>query len=153
MKYISIIVLIVLFGCQSVSKPEKPDNLIPKEKMMDIMMDSYLSNAARSVNNRKVRSYGLKLDSLIYAKYNVDSLQFANSNTYYAADLDTYEEMFKTIEERLGVLKSKADSIQKANANDKDATPEKDEEVTDTIDETEAGSLVPSINTIQDSIE
>ena len=61
--------------------------------------------------------------------------------------------MFKTIEERLGVLKSKADSIQKANANNKDATPEKDEEVTDTIEETEAGSLVPSINTIQDSIE
>ncbi|HBY66927.1 MAG TPA: DUF4296 domain-containing protein, partial [Flavobacteriaceae bacterium] len=86
MKYAYLILLIVAFGCQSVQKPEKPENLIPKEKMIDIMMESYLSNAARSVNNRKLRSYGLKLDSLIYAKYNIDSLQLAKSNTYYAAD-------------------------------------------------------------------
>ena len=142
------IVLIVAFGCQSVEKPKKPDNLIPKGKMIDIMMESYLSNAARSVNNRKIRSYGLKLDSLIYAKYKVDSAQVVESNNYYAADLETYESMFKTIDERLKALKKKADSIQEI----KEANKSEEEKAKDSLKE-QAG-LVPAlqVSSSQDSI-
>lgn len=142
------IVLIVAFGCQSVEKPKKPDNLISKGKMIDIMMESYLSNAARSVNNRKIRSYGLKLDSLIYAKYKVDSAQVVESNNYYAADLETYESMFKTIDERLKALKKKADSIQEI----KEANKSEEEKAKDSLKE-QAG-LVPAlqVSSSQDSI-
>lgn len=151
MKYFSIIVLIIVLSCQSVTTPEKPDNLIPKEKMIDIMMESYLSNAARSVNNRKIRSYGLKLDSLIYAKYDVDSLQFAKSNDYYAADLQTYESIFTTIDERLNALKTKADSIQKVEAENKNEEKSEEEKKKDTI--LKESGLVPPVKTAQDSIE
>ena len=151
MKYFSIIFLIIVFGCQSVTTSEKPDDLIPKDKMIDMMMESYLSNAARSVNNRKIRSYGLKLDSLIYAKYDVDSLQFAKSNDYYAADLETYESIFTTIDERLNALKTKADSIQKVNAENENEEKSEEEKKKDTI--LKESGIVPPLNTAQDSIE
>lgn len=151
MKYVYLILLIFAFGCQSVEKPEKPDNLIPEEKMVDIMMETYLSNAARSVNNRKLRSYGLKLDSIIYAKYNVDSLQFVKSNTYYAANLEIYESMFKTIEERFIALKEEADSVQKKEEEQEENNKTEAEKRKDTI--AEQSGLVPSIQVSQDSIE
>ena len=152
MKYVYFIFLVVAFGCQSVQKPEKPKDLIPKEKMIDIMMESYLSNAARSVNNRKLRSYGIKLDSLIYAKYNIDSLQLVKSNNYYSANLETYESMFKTIEEKLTVLKVKADSIQKLEKAKRGDNRSKEEKNRDSI--LEESGLGPAINAAsQDSIE
>jgi len=152
MKYVYFIFLVVAFGCQSVQKPEKPKDLIPKEKMIDIMMESYLSNAARSVNNRKLRSYGIKLDSLIYAKYNIDSLQLVKSNNYYSANLETYESMFKTIEEKLTVLKVKADSIQKLEKAKRGDNRSKEEKNRDSI--LEKSGLGPAINAAsQDSIE
>ncbi len=147
MKYVYLILLIFAFGCQSVEKAEKPDNLIPEEKMVNIMMESYLSNAARSVNNRKIRSYGLKLDSVIYAKYNVDSTQVIKSNNYYAANLETYESMFKTIEERLKILKKKADSVQEI----KEANKSEEEITKDSLNE--QSGLVPTLEALsQDSI-
>ncbi len=152
MKYLCLIVVFIVFGCQSVQEPEKPDNLISKEKMIDIMTESYLSNAARSVNNRKLRSYGLKLDSLIYAKYDVDSLQLVKSNSYYSADLETYESMFKTIEERLTALKVKADSIKKLEEEKIENNKTDEEKRSDSI--AEKSGLVPSIRvSSQDSIE
>ncbi|PVW14169.1 DUF4296 domain-containing protein [Marixanthomonas spongiae] len=152
MKYIFPILLCIFLGCQSVEKPEKPDNLIPKEKMVDMMLESYLSNAARSVNNRKIRSYGLKLDSLLYAKYRVDSLQFAKSNTYYAADLETYQEMFTTIEERLKALKKEADSIQKVKEAKKENQKTEEEKEKDSI--LKKSGLGPALQSAsQDSLE
>lgn len=147
MKQLLFILLFAIFGCQSVEEPKKPDNLIPEEKMVNIMMESYLSNAARSVNNRKIRSYGLKLDSVIYAKYNVDSTQVIKSNNYYAANLETYESMFKNIEERLKILKMKADSIQEI----KEANKTEEERAKDSLNK--QSGLVPTLDaSSQDSI-
>ncbi|RFN59395.1 DUF4296 domain-containing protein [Marixanthomonas ophiurae] len=148
MKYLFFILFFAAFGCQSVEKPKKPDNLISEEKMIEIMMESYISNAARSVNNRKIRSYGLKLDSVIYAKYNVDSTQVSNSNNYYAANLEDYESMFQIIDERLKALKKEADSIQKLE----EANKSEEEKVKDSV--SEQSGLVPALQaSSQDSIE
>ncbi|MCH2490354.1 MAG: DUF4296 domain-containing protein [Flavobacteriales bacterium] len=104
--------LLLFVGCAETVEPEKPARLIAEEKMIDILTDAYLSNAARSVNNRLIRDKGVMLDSLIYSKHNIDSLQFAQSNAYYAAQMDTYSEMFKEVEARLMRLKKESDSLQ-----------------------------------------
>lgn len=98
-------------GCQNIDKPEPPDNLIPKDKMVAIITDAYLSNAARGFNTRIVREKGYKLDSILYASYAIDSAQFAQSNAYYATDLDTYEAMFTKVSENLELLKMEKDSL------------------------------------------
>jgi hypothetical protein len=109
-KKLLYITLVLATACQHVERPEKPDDLIAKDKMVDILTDIYISNAAKSVNNKVIRQKGLKLDSLIYAKYNIDSVQFVRSHAYYNADLNGYNEIFKNIEERLEAMLEKADS-------------------------------------------
>lgn len=99
-------------GCQDVKLPKKPGNLIAKNEMIDILAEAYIVNAARSVDYRTVLSKGVKLDSLIYKKFGIDSLQFAESNAYYSSDINTYLDMFQQIEAKLGVWKNKLDSLQ-----------------------------------------
>lgn len=115
MKKIWSLVFIALFfcGCQNVERPQKPKNLISKEKMAQIISEAYLANAARSVNNRLIIEKGLKLDSLIYQKFNVDSLQFAQSNTYYAAQVNDYLEILTNVEQHLLNTEKALDSLYK----------------------------------------
>ena len=107
MKHFFYIVLcMLLLSCQDVKKPEKPDNLIPEDVMVALLSEIYLGNAARSVDNKSMQKKGVKIDSFLFKKYSVDSLQFAKSNAYYASDLDAYNAIFQKIEEKLEVLKT-----------------------------------------------
>ena len=119
----------MLFGCQNVERPEKPENLIPEETMVSLLAEIYLGNAARSINNKRIREQGIKLDSFLFAKYDVDSLQFAKSNAYYAADLNTYNAMFEKVTAYLERLKEaenerklKEDTIKNSDKVRRDAS-------------------------------
>jgi hypothetical protein len=126
------LLLTVLFlGCQDVDRPEKPDDLISEEEMVNILTDVYIANAARSVNNRALRERGLKLDSAIYRKYNIDSVQFAKSNAWYTSSLNTYNAIFKQVQQKLELLKTQADSLV-----DERVTEFKDTESVDSLLET-----------------
>ena len=116
-----IILTLGLFGCQDVKQPEKPKNLIAKDKMVDILMETYLANAARSIDNKAITSKGIKMDSLVYKKFGIDSLQFVKSNAYYAADVNTYMEIVQKVEARLTGMQQKMDSIWEKNYVGKDS--------------------------------
>ena len=106
-----LIAVFALFACQDVERPEPPEDLIALDKMADIMTEVYLSNAAKSVNNKIIRQSGVKLDSFIYNKYNVDSMQFVRSNAYYTSNLDAYNELFRSVEQKLIALKEQNDAL------------------------------------------
>lgn len=108
-----IFFMIYFISCQDVQKPEIPTNLISKEDMVGILTDVYVSNAARNVNNKLLRNKNIKLDSVIFIKYKVDSLQFALSNDYYSSNLDIYRELLIKVQEKLKVLQTEKDSIYK----------------------------------------
>ncbi|MEL6813077.1 MAG: DUF4296 domain-containing protein [Bacteroidota bacterium] len=100
--------------------------------MVEILADAYLGNAARSksVNNRILRTKGVHLDSILYTKHQVDSLTFAESNNYYASNLDTYTEIITKVENLLMKRKALMDSLgekkkkkrQDTSANEKPKT-------------------------------
>ena len=118
MKYVAVIFFLVFTSCQDVKRPEAPENLISEVQMVEIMTDAYLMNAARSIDIRKIRKEGISLDSIIYAKFEIDSLQFAKSNAFYTNDLNTYNDLFLKVEQKLIIEKAKRDStyeIFKAN--------------------------------------
>lgn len=124
MKYWTIIFIsIALASCQDVKQPEKPKNLIGKEKMVDIMTEAYLANAARSVDNKTIMESGIQVDSLFYTKFGVDSLQFAKSNAFYAADVNVYITIFQQVEERLINMEIELDSTRKTKIISKDSIP------------------------------
>jgi hypothetical protein len=120
--WVLIFVLILsILGCQNVERPEKPKNLISKEKMVDVLTEAYLANAARSVNNQAIIDKGIKVDSLIFKKFEVDSVQFAKSNDYYAADINMYLDIFQKVEARLVAMEKKLDSIRDLDRKRKDS--------------------------------
>ena len=82
--------------------------------MIDILTDVYISNAARNVNNKLLRNKNIKLDSVIFNKYRVDSLQFLLSNNYYSSNLDIYRDLLIKAQEKLMVLQIEKDSIYRA---------------------------------------
>jgi len=114
LKSILVLLLIVSYtSCQDVKKPEIPTDLISQDIMVDILTDVYISNASRNVNNKLIIKRNLQLDSIIYNKYKVDSLQFVVSNTYYSSDLRTYENLLTQVQNVLVLLKKEKDSIYK----------------------------------------
>ena len=110
-------IVIVLFLFLSVScKKElvkQPAKLIEKEKMIDIMYDLSLLEAMKYQNPASIDSSETNPTKFILKKYKVDSLQFAQSNMYYAADYDNYKDMFDQIGKRLAVEQRAVDSIVK----------------------------------------
>ena len=79
--------------------------------MVSILVDAYTINAARSIDNRIIVNKGVLIDSILYAKHQIDSLQFAQSNAYYASDIDIYKKLFLQVAEKLKVEKTKKDTL------------------------------------------
>lgn len=111
MRIYGYILLGILCSCQNVVRPEKPEPLIPKEKMVQILVESYTGNAARSINIRVLRESGVQLDSILYEKFDIDSLNFAQSNAYYASEINEYVEILNEVEKELNARKSVLDSV------------------------------------------
>lgn len=118
-----IILLLSLFvlSCTSNTIFEKPKNLIPKDSMIDLMVDMQLAVGARSGKNLDEK-YGLNYMPLIYEKYKVDSVRFTESSLYYSTDIDNYTKILRKVKSRLQKMKAEneliideLDSIKKAN--------------------------------------
>ncbi|MEH6763640.1 MAG: DUF4296 domain-containing protein [Aequorivita antarctica] len=124
-----IVFVLSLFGCQDVNQPEKPKNLISKDKMVDILTETYLDNAARSIDNKSIIAKGIKMDSMVYKNYGIDSLQFAKSNAFYAADVNMYMEIVGEVEARLNTMQQKMDSIWEKEWVRKDSIKRQSKEV------------------------
>ena len=105
-----------MFSCEE-RVVEKPDKLIEKEVMIDIMYDLSLLQAIRGSNNQSVLdSNGIDPATYIYKKYKIDSLQFAQNNRYYASDVKSYNRMFNKLNQRILDNKAAADSLEKKNS-------------------------------------
>lgn len=79
---------------------EKPENLISEKVMVEVFYDLALIDAMRSQQPARV-NYAPNVRTYIYEKYNIDSLQFAQSNRYYAADVTQYRNMVQEVAQRL----------------------------------------------------
>ena len=94
-----------VIGCNKLKGPKKPEHLISKEKMVDILIDIKLISSASSKNKLIMRNHGVNLNTYVYEKYNIDSLQFALSNSYYSFHVKEYEEIYTKLVDSLTALK------------------------------------------------
>ncbi len=103
LKNIVVIIVLCLFAmaCDGSDKIKKPDNLIAKEKMSDILYDLYIINAAKGINKKLLETNGFRPETYLLTKYNIDSTQFADSNTYYALNTEVYRVIVDTLKARL----------------------------------------------------
>jgi hypothetical protein len=103
-----------LISCQ---KPavSKPDNLIDEEVMVDIMYDVSVLEAMKSQKAFVLEANKINPNTYIYKKYKIDSLQFANSDKFYASDIKKYKEIFDKVNKR---MEEKMERLKKAtNSN------------------------------------
>lgn len=124
-----VVILLILLLSVSCKKElvKEPENLIEKEKMVDIIYDLALLDAIKYQQPLSLDSLDSNPKKFIFRKYKVDSLQFAQSNMYYAADFDNYKEMFDEISARLE--KEKKSNEKKLKAQEKkEAKAKKDAE-------------------------
>ncbi len=100
-KYSFLFVLsILLLGCNK-DLIEKPDNLIDKSMMQNILYDVVLLDAIKYQNSENLYKNGINPKTYIFKKYKVDSTQFAKSSAYYASDYREYKKMFEEVNNRL----------------------------------------------------
>ncbi|MCR9229180.1 MAG: DUF4296 domain-containing protein [Flavobacteriaceae bacterium] len=114
MKYIVTYILgfIILVSCAE-KVVDEPENLIPKEKMTEILHDLAILNAAKSGASRKFTDSGIDIMEFLYAKYDIDSTQFSESDLYYASIPLEYQTIYKDVEARLGRQKDTLEAIGK----------------------------------------
>ncbi len=97
-KGILISFFLIVIGCTSTI--EKPKNLISKDKMINVLYDLSLLQAIKAQNiSGGINKIGI--DDYIYKKYKIDSIQLAQSNKYYASDMEEYKKIFAAVKTKL----------------------------------------------------
>jgi hypothetical protein len=110
-----ILISLILSCKEEVVK--KPENLIEKEIMVDVMYDLALLEAIKYQSPNALQAHKINPDEYIYKKYKIDSAQFVQSNMYYASDYKEYKKMYDHINSRL--VKNKS-LLEEAIKNEKD---------------------------------
>lgn len=108
-------------ACYTVEKPEKPDNLLSEDKMVDVLIEMSLMYSAKSINKWELEKNAIIPDAFIYEKQGIDSLQFAQSNYYYAFNIEKYNEIYGRVRDSLKQLKEKYKVIQEEEQRVKDS--------------------------------
>ena len=110
-----ILISLILSCKEEVVK--KPENLIEKEIMVDVMYDLALLEAIKYQSTNELETHKINPDEYIYKKYKIDNAQFVQSNMYYASDYKEYKKMYDQINSRL--VKNKS-LLEEAIKNEKD---------------------------------
>ena len=97
-----IYIILIFYSCGSLNEENaKPNNLIPEDKMIDILYDMSLISVSKGINKRILENNGMKPKKYILKKYNIDSLQFVVSNEYYSKDLEIYLSIYEEVLNKL----------------------------------------------------
>ena len=101
MKNLFVILFALLLTSCGEKLLDKPEDLIPKDKMINILKDITILNSARSTSVTVLHDYKIEPTTFVFSKYGVDSLQFVTSDKYYASLPNEYEAMYVEIEKQL----------------------------------------------------
>lgn len=122
-KIIAITFVYLLSACGG-SGVEKPNKLIDEDTMVDIFYDLALLEAIKAHNPGVIQN-AKSPNKYIYEKYKIDSLQFAQSNRYYATDIERYKKMYSRVGKRLERKSKEMDSLlNKGKSDPKKSLPE-----------------------------
>ena len=118
-KILSFLLIITVFLSCKEEVVKKPDRLIEKGKMVNIMYDLALLEAIKYQNPTSLTTNKINPPNYIYKKYKIDSLQFAKSNVYYASNYTEYKGMFDQVIKRIDSRKVVVDSLVKVENKNK----------------------------------
>lgn len=93
------ILFLLIFVISCAEKPTPPENLIPEEKFLDVMVELRVLQTFQNTffDSAKTAAF---LDSL-YLKFEIDEQQVLESNAYYEIDPEAHHLRKKQVEKRL----------------------------------------------------
>ncbi|NJX14896.1 DUF4296 domain-containing protein [Tamlana crocina] len=97
--------LLLVVACKRLKGPDKPKNLLSKEEMVNIIIDAKLISSASSITKRIMQDSGVVISDYVYKRHNIDSVQFAESNSYYAFHVKDYDAIYTKVSDSLESLK------------------------------------------------
>lgn len=112
MRYSLVVLVVMMIACQSVEKVEKPENLLNKEQMVNVLTDIAILKAATDVNKNRLNKNIEKSFQYIKTKYGIDSLTLAKNLEYYNFKFNQNLEIYEKVEEKLKTKNTKIDSMQ-----------------------------------------
>lgn len=107
--YIYFLIFILFAACQNIDEAEKPERLIGKNKMVNILEDLAKIDAAMNKNIKEYEEKGFDPQAYILNKYGVDSTQLAQSSAYYMESSDI-QQMYVEVRDRLEKQAKRLDS-------------------------------------------
>lgn len=115
------LLLFFLISCQDIKHTPKPDDLIPEDKMVDVLVDISLLHGARSYNKTLLEQKGVQPYNYLWEKYRIDSTRFERSSNYYADNPRRYEKIYERVKIRLETLQVRYDSIREIEERRQDS--------------------------------
>ncbi|MCM4159429.1 DUF4296 domain-containing protein [Antarcticibacterium flavum] len=143
-----IFLVFAIFSCRDSDRVKEPENLIPENKMVEVLTDLSLLNSAKNYNRRQLENTGLRPIEYLYDRHGIDSVSLAQSTRYYANFPSDLERIYSRVKSNLEKLKSTLEHQR-----------EEERRVQDSIREAESDSLreqpqdsILQINRFGDSI-
>lgn len=96
-----MLTVVWLFSCNQERRPDKPKDLIPEAQFSDILFEMFVINSAKGVNKKALEDNGIFPEDYIFEKFDIDSLRFANSNTYYAFNQEKYNKILERVQNKV----------------------------------------------------
>ncbi len=99
-KLLFILISIMIASCGE-KLMEAPENIIPKEKMIEVLSDMAIANSAKNSNVTIIRDNEIDPTAFVFKKHGIDSVSFVASDRYYASLPSEYESIYTAVELRL----------------------------------------------------
>ncbi|WP_338375757.1 DUF4296 domain-containing protein [uncultured Flavobacterium sp.] len=109
-KLVFLFISIIFLSCNN--KPvSKPDNLLSKEVMEDIIFDLAILQAAETYMPQKLSDKKIVSEEYIYKKYEIDSATYFQNYKYYASDIKNFKKIYKKVNDRINENKIRLDTV------------------------------------------
>lgn len=107
-------ILVFQFGCTGQNDPEKPNDLIPEDQYIDLLIEMQHIQSYRNAEPDSVSADSLK--AMVFENYSVTDSQFLASHKYYQLQPDLHLKQIDSVLNRLDNeelrIRSFIDSVQ-----------------------------------------
>jgi len=109
----SIIFIYFFSGCSEIGFKKKPKNLINEKKMEQIIYDATVMDIMSSFSEKNPDFESLMGKIYLFEKYNIDSLNLVESESYYAKNPRVYYRIHKNVIKRINDEKDSLTILEK----------------------------------------
>ena len=117
---LTLIILVIVQSCKDFNN-KKPENLISEDKMVEILFDLEIINAARGDNKKIIEEKISNINNYLQNKYKIGIDQFENSISYYSSDILKYSSIIQEVEQKLDSTKNLIEKKINAKRNRQDS--------------------------------